>query len=220
MRIHILAVMLVCGMANAPAANTCLFVDQLTHQEWAPETGSVFPNAICIFPDGRTGLNDAVFPVAMLFGALYDPYGDTAGCDWQFRGKALNFGYSGQGVVLCGGTAQYTPCESLPCSFNWYGIAGGGHSPTDEQGQPQGVTEVIWVPDTCWHGCNQKYVELFVNSPDIDGNLVVNLQDVVLFSSDMSGTYNFRSDFNFDGIINLSDLAFLAGGMGTTCAAP
>jgi hypothetical protein len=214
-----LALLVVCGMTNAATANTCLLIDQLQLAEWEPEAGSVFPKSICIFPDGRSGLSDAAENVVMLFGALFAPYGGVFGCEYQFLGKSIDFGYSGSGVALCGGGAVFTPCESLPCSFNWYGIAGGGHSPVDAQGQPQGMAEVIWVPDTCEHGCSQKYFALYVNSPDINGDLVVDLSDIALFSSDLNGTYNYRSDFNYDGNVNLSDIGVLSAGMGATCSA-
>ena len=54
-------------------------------------------------------------------------------------------------------------------------------------------------------------VNLNFNSPDVNGNLVVNVTDVQLFAEDFFGVgYGFRSDFFFDGIVNLSDLPRLA----------
>lgn len=56
------------------------------------------------------------------------------------------------------------------------------------------------------------------NSPDLNGDLVVNLSDVPLFAADfMSGTNAFRSDLHFDGQVNLSDIPRLAGAMGRGC---
>ncbi|MEN8007142.1 MAG: hypothetical protein ABFS42_09005 [Candidatus Krumholzibacteriota bacterium] len=55
------------------------------------------------------------------------------------------------------------------------------------------------------------------SSPDIDGNLVVNLSDVTLFAMDFFGPYVFRSDLHHDGAVNLSDLAVVAGAVGITC---
>jgi hypothetical protein len=55
------------------------------------------------------------------------------------------------------------------------------------------------------------------NSPDINGDLVVNLTDVVIFASDYYGAYEYRSDFYFDGFVNLSDIVLLAQGMGAEC---
>jgi len=60
--------------------------------------------------------------------------------------------------------------------------------------------------------------ELFqFNSPDITGDLVVNLTDVALFAGDYYGSYNYRSDFYWDGILNLSDVSHLAQAMGDAC---
>ena len=51
------------------------------------------------------------------------------------------------------------------------------------------------------------------NSPDLNGDLVVNLSDLAIFGASYAnptGGYNQCCDYNDDGIINLSDLAFLA----------
>lgn len=55
------------------------------------------------------------------------------------------------------------------------------------------------------------------NSPDINGDGVVNLVDVSLFAQDFAAGYVFRSDFFRDGIVNLSDLGKLAVAMGRNC---
>lgn len=82
------------------------------------------------------------------------------------------------------------------------------------------MTRVTWTPDDCQHYCSDVSLAFFVNSPDINGDLVVNLQDIQLFVADYHGAYSFRSDFNFDGEVDLSDLAVLTGGVGATCATP
>ena len=57
-----------------------------------------------------------------------------------------------------------------------------------------------------------------VNSCDINGDLQINLTDVGSFSSDFtSGVYAFRSDFQFDGIVNLGDIGLFAQKLGETC---
>ena len=56
------------------------------------------------------------------------------------------------------------------------------------------------------------------NSPDINGDLIVNLTDISLFAVDFFGAvYMYRSDFNYDGAINLTDLAMLAPTIGVPC---
>jgi hypothetical protein len=56
-----------------------------------------------------------------------------------------------------------------------------------------------------------------VNSPDITGDLRVDLGDVGPFSSNLNGTYNFRSDFFRDGVINLADVGIFSGHLGAGC---
>jgi hypothetical protein len=54
-------------------------------------------------------------------------------------------------------------------------------------------------------------------SPDINGDLVVNLSDTGFFVGDLFGTYHIRSDLNADGVIDLSDSGFMATAIGTSC---
>ncbi len=54
---------------------------------------------------------------------------------------------------------------------------------------------------------------LMFNSPDLNGDLLVNLSDVVLFARDFSGPYNYRSDLYWDGEVNLDDLVYFARAM-------
>lgn len=53
-------------------------------------------------------------------------------------------------------------------------------------------------------------LDMLFNSPDIDGNLVVNLTDVILFAQAYYGTYDYAADFYWDGNLNLSDIVILA----------
>lgn len=55
------------------------------------------------------------------------------------------------------------------------------------------------------------------NSPDINGDLAVNLTDIAIFAGDFFGVYNYRSDYFWDGILNLSDIALIAQGYGAHC---
>ena len=58
---------------------------------------------------------------------------------------------------------------------------------------------------------------LHFNSPDINGNLMVDLVDISQFSSDFFGAYHFRSDLYRNGVIDLVDVMLLARGMGAEC---
>lgn len=64
---------------------------------------------------------------------------------------------------------------------------------------------------------NGSQLDILFNSPDIDGNLVVNLSDTVLYAQNATGSYNYRSDFFFDNAINLSDTVLYAQGLGAAC---
>lgn len=59
--------------------------------------------------------------------------------------------------------------------------------------------------------------EFRTNSPDINGDLVVNLVDISDFALSFFVAYDYASDFHWDGVINLLDLAILAQAMGAVC---
>lgn len=59
--------------------------------------------------------------------------------------------------------------------------------------------------------------DIVVNSPDINGDLATDLLDLALFASDFFGSYAYRSDFFWDGAVNLADLANMAGWYGCEC---
>ena len=59
--------------------------------------------------------------------------------------------------------------------------------------------------DVRWHG------------PDLNADLVVDLTDVVMFALDFAGGYAWRSDFHWDGTLNLSDVVLLSTSLGAAC---
>jgi hypothetical protein len=60
-------------------------------------------------------------------------------------------------------------------------------------------------------------VSIRVNSADISADGLVNLTDVTLFAGDFYGDYRYRSDFYWDGAVDLSDLVKFAQGLGHNC---
>ena len=55
-------------------------------------------------------------------------------------------------------------------------------------------------------------------SPDLNADEVVNLVDVAIFASDFaSPATTRRSDFAWDGILNLADVSILAWHLGAAC---
>ena len=63
----------------------------------------------------------------------------------------------------------------------------------------------------------QGPLDFLFNSPDMNGDLLVNLTDVVLFAGVYYGEYDYSADYYWDGNINLSDIVLLAQGQGATC---
>lgn len=60
-------------------------------------------------------------------------------------------------------------------------------------------------------------LDILFNSPDISGNLFVDLTDTVLYAQNATGAYSYRSDFFFDTFVNLSDTVLYAQGLGAAC---
>ncbi len=59
---------------------------------------------------------------------------------------------------------------------------------------------------------------VYVNSPDLDGNLVVNLTDLVLFAmAYRNGEMAYRYDYWWDGVLDISDVVLFTQGYGTEC---
>ena len=55
---------------------------------------------------------------------------------------------------------------------------------------------------------------------DINGDGVVNIQDLVLVASNFGKTGENAADVNADGVVNIADLVLVAGALGATAAAP
>jgi hypothetical protein len=62
-------------------------------------------------------------------------------------------------------------------------------------------------------------VDVSFNSPDIDGDGVVNLIDLQTFTADYfdSGNYHYRSDLFYDNILNLIDIPEMSQYYGSSC---
>ena len=62
-----------------------------------------------------------------------------------------------------------------------------------------------------------ELAEYRINSADINGDRNVNLSDIPIFASDFHGSYDYRSDFQWDNVINLSDVVKMAQSLGADC---
>ena len=129
-----------------------------------------FPNSICIYPDGRTSLADAVLGNMDLYlGQELEHYDYNTG--WS------HFEYSEQGleldanssVVLCDSSVAYLLSDPSFVVIGQQPIRGGGHTAVDSQGNPVASAILHWAPD---YDCGVFALQLFINSPDISGDLI------------------------------------------------
>jgi len=58
---------------------------------------------------------------------------------------------------------------------------------------------------------------LRANSPDLNGDLLVNLSDFAPFTGDLFSVYHYRSDLMWDGVLDLSDVVLFTGSIGVVC---
>lgn len=88
-------------------------------------------------------------------------------------------------------------------------LAAGGFSAPGEQA-------VVVVSGAPLVGSN---LDILFNSPDISGDLQVNLSDITLFGGMLApgAAYDYAGDFYFDGTVNLSDIVLFSGGLDTVC---
>ena len=111
------------------------------------------------------------------------------------------------GLVACvGGAIPDTDTDQQGMTRWSAPLRAGGHSEGRADVRVNGAPIELSAP-----------VLLGFNSPDINGDLVVNLSDVQLFTVDFYYADTFRSDFYRDGVVNLSDLAALSHAFGAAC---
>ncbi len=128
------------------------------------------------------------------------------------------------------------PIANYPYEDLWLETADGGVVPciwgmvADHNTDVNGTT--MWTNPPIAGGHSPGFVLVMVNgspllngaglaleftSPDINGDLVVNLQDLAILAPDFYSGYTFRSDLNGDSYINLSDIAIFAQHLGAHC---
>ncbi len=110
--------------------------------------------------------------------------------------------------VLCpGGSIADTSTDQNGESTWVLPLRGGGFS--------EDLTQVYVMG---WALASTSGLNVHFNSPDINGDLDVDLSDVVLLAEDLyGGVYRFRSDLWYDSYINLSDIATFVEGFGAEC---
>ena len=113
------------------------------------------------------------------------------------------------GLKLCpgGSTADFSTDVNGQTTFS-RAVFGGGHS--------EGEQTVVVINGSPLVGSNMN---IRWNSPDISGDLKVDLTDTVTYAADAlhPSPYHYRSDMFFDNQINLSDTVLYAQGIGRIC---
>lgn len=86
-------------------------------------------------------------------------------------------------------------------------------------GWSQDLLEIWVVGDPASEvGSEIPPLPIYFNSPDIDGDLAVDLSDITLFAQDLAaGNAPFRSDLKWDGVIDLSDIVVFSRHIGAGC---
>lgn len=115
------------------------------------------------------------------------------------------------GLKLCpgGSVADFSTNANGVTTFSVPKLAGGQTNPA---GGERTVVMISGSP------MNSDLLNIQWNSPDINGDLIVNLTDTVFYAGDATGgVYKFRSDFLYDNRLNLSDTVLYAQGIGAAC---
>jgi len=115
-------------------------------------------------------------------------------------------GDAGDPFVFCvGGTSADADTDQQGRTTITHPLRGGSHVPP----QSQPVVYVAGMP--AWGS-----LPLSINSPDLNGDLAVDLSDLVHFAQGYAAA-DWRLDFNNDGVLNLSDLIVMVETVGQAC---
>ena len=165
---------------------------------------------LLVLPDG-TG--PALSAARAFDGQLVDATVALALRDYQglpianFPAEDLWIESSDGGLVFCAGGQIADRSTDLQGKTVWaLPLRAGGHS--------GGPCHVIVNAQRVTGGVDPA---LCFNSPDVNGDLHVNLVDASAFAGMYFGPYSLGGDLQFDGSVDLSDVAALARAMGVSC---
>jgi len=116
------------------------------------------------------------------------------------------------GLIACPGGANADAYVSGDYQFADPVLGGGNTNPNLAEGT---FVQVVDAPGTSFSGATSLPIQF--NSPDMNGDLWVNLSDVADFAEDLATSYDYASDFVWDGRIDLRDVAELAESLGISC---
>jgi len=160
-----------------------------------------------------------------------------SGDGFVFSSASIGSGVVDATITLTVMDAVQRPMPNYPAEDLWLESADGGlvicdggsiaDVSTDEAGQTRwhnplragGFSQtrtIVMISGLAVQGGMGELVTY--NSADINGDLVVNLSDVPIFAADFhSGENPFRSDFRYDGFVNLSDVVLMGQSLGLSC---
>ena len=207
--VHVLAALLLTGLLAPGMSGAGVEPDPSDYQVWSDAPAGM-PVTLLVVPDGS----------GALLTAAKGPGGVTVDATIHLRIQDP-LGH---------------PIVNLPRDDMWLGAVDGGlavcalGSIADRATDTNG--ETVWTQRLRAGGWSTAGCQVYLNgmelagpaglnlrfvSPDIDGSLRVDLVDVVPFATDYFGAYRFRSDFNGDGVVNLSDFIFMVPAIGRSC---
>ncbi len=209
-----MAAFLIASGAVIASASPIVLIQEMQCDITDPVSIMVVPDGSGVgFSEARTidgQVVDATIRIQLWLGDEYGPIGPLAGWsaeDISFRAVddhtqscSQDYLITGHGVTDIDGWTEITLAPH-----------GGGWT--------QGVLEVYFRGDPPHFGDpGPSVLSIQFNSPDINGDGLVDLADVSLFAQDFySGTASYRSDFVWDGVLSLSDVGAFAQNLGAGC---
>jgi hypothetical protein len=178
-------------------------VEFIQDYRWEPPG----PISVCVLPDGAA--RTYTFPGQEVNAVLQFRVEDWVNAP-PFPAVPVEW-WGGGPEVVCEPHVVFLPSDSDGWVTWTPDLQGGGHRGPDEA-----VYLSLWVP-VCPNQQLDLFEGVFFNSPDINGDLKVDLVDIQLFAGDFFGNYDYRSDFNWDGLLNLTDIPPLAQHYGHSC---
>lgn len=177
------------------------------------ETAATEPVSVFTVPDGQGNGFDAAFAYGgMTMDATITLHlVDSQGIPFVgYPADDLWLETTLDGLALCA-SGSIADEDTNADGVTWWQepLAAGGHS------DPGVELTIVIVSGSAMP---QPGLEIYFNSPDLSGDTVVILTDVAMITQNIFGPYSYRADYYWDGVINLSDVAYMTTlGLGAGC---
>ena len=176
--------------------------------------GSGRPLTQALFWDGTVGNPNSTVDATITV-QLFDPLGVPI------------VGFPAENIGVVAQAGGWTECGTLaltadgPTDVNGVTTISGVLSAGGQSAPGELLQVVIDDPNvgTVTYAGGGAGLPIFVNSPDLSGDLLVDLVDVGAFSSIFGGAYDYAADLSWDGQINLADVGEFSQGIGGACPA-